>query len=1183
MLSEKELQISGKSYTNKDFPALYTELVDQTNALTTRWDPRTSNESDPGVVILKELAFMGDKINYNIDKNVLEPFMPTCTQETSMRQNCESRGYEMSYYNSATTKVRFTYNGEELGETDVIKLPAYSTVVKSSDDSVYYIITQEVEFTSSQLVCDVPAIEGELFQLTVANATDETLIQLSNLDDNDRIYLPIKNVAQNGIFIANEQFSTQWNRVSNLNVEELGQPNFKFGYDSKKGLPYIEFPRDIANLIGNGLSINYIATKGKDGNVQANYLTQLASTTATKNGEEWTPNLEGDNPDLYIRNESASINGSGIETIDEAYSNYKRTIGVFDTLVTCRDYESAIYSILKDESPYVSNAHVADRRDDINYSTRYYTYSKYGKIYVNASYTNCATAYNLCLYPLNPFTTYSLENYYDSFKPLYDVGYVWSDIEDRRCVSHDYKNLSANDIYAIKNYSKLNARLVTTYKVNSYERAQIIQNVQNALMSKFNARQVEYGVEIPYDTILETIQNADSRIASVSLSEPELSTSYMLASGTEVARNSYNATPADSGLHYFTLELARNVLNGKVSLLDFNDDFDIDLGQNSTSILTNLAKVDTNANIEIPDDATMSYTLKENEVIQIVGPSLLDELTYSAYIYYDFNPSNTSTVVNAGTVYELKPGDVLYIYYTDSDKKPQKIKYTSGTLIQPMGLSLELTPQSAGGGRVQRPSEDGDKWYYALSASESINMKKLNSTRLGTLTSCYWLRNNANNELFLASDYSGGVAEIILGDDEYFFYTDKGFNTLISVGSGTTIKTNMPYAQDFWCVDKVSIKDIVEKGLLQLKDYWKQINFTANNTVSGTYLDMQENSIITLVEGNTIKLSNLTTERYITNSLVELQDSDFPVTFTIDGNTDNVTPYDVASMKWRIKSRLDIISGKDNYQKLVGSQVVKFYDKDNNTLTLNASNDDVFNLNMFTDIAGGVGVDLSTLNSKNELEYPLSVYKYVASASQPTRNTQDMAEITLEAGNDVTYDTPKLTGMNSLLMLYWTPGAANSYLYVTAKNSSDEDVTITFYPDTEYEDITDEGMYVLNLPDTVASINLASDEGGKVTLSKPRFFSGYNPQLGIETLAEELALTDAQKGSVYGDLESRISTLSGGKFYYSLKVDDTNAIESDDLSSPYALYDYNNVANKCVITEIDIENSDIDVARSSRT
>jgi hypothetical protein len=60
-------------------------------------------------VLLKVLTAVADKLNYNIDKNTLEAFMPSAAQEESMRKLCDMMGYAMQYYRSATTPVTIYY------------------------------------------------------------------------------------------------------------------------------------------------------------------------------------------------------------------------------------------------------------------------------------------------------------------------------------------------------------------------------------------------------------------------------------------------------------------------------------------------------------------------------------------------------------------------------------------------------------------------------------------------------------------------------------------------------------------------------------------------------------------------------------------------------------------------------------------------------------------------------------------------------------------------------------------------------------------------------------------------------------------------------------------------------------------------------------------------------------------
>ena len=54
MNNSQDPKFSKFSYVNKDFASIYPELLDLASQLTDKWHPANSNESDPGVVLLKE-------------------------------------------------------------------------------------------------------------------------------------------------------------------------------------------------------------------------------------------------------------------------------------------------------------------------------------------------------------------------------------------------------------------------------------------------------------------------------------------------------------------------------------------------------------------------------------------------------------------------------------------------------------------------------------------------------------------------------------------------------------------------------------------------------------------------------------------------------------------------------------------------------------------------------------------------------------------------------------------------------------------------------------------------------------------------------------------------------------------------------------------------------------------------
>ena len=422
MITKHELEIANTSYTKKDFYQIYPESVELINTLTDKWSPENSNESDPGVVLVKLASFIGDKNNYSIDKNILENFMPSCTQEESMRKLCDMMGYNMHYYQSATTNISIMYVGDKLvtGENKVV-LPE-GTVI-TNDNINYILLTNDndlgaIEFHNKNVQQSVKAIETTgLVDLT----PNEDYIQLSQLDQNNIYYLPETQIASNGLFIKSflnkdestniSLFSEKWKLVNNLNDQPLRSLVYKFGYDSKRKLPYIQFPNDISNLINGGLSIKYLRTSGSNGNISANTLTKINSTTTYKivSSDEITEEQIEDtngNQVFVLKNINASNNGTDKETIDEAYVGFKKTIGTFDTLVTCRDYSNAIYNLVNNETdniPLVSNIQVSDIRNDLNNSSKIVTYNENGLVYKDKAKVEdgkeLISHFDLVLYP----------------------------------------------------------------------------------------------------------------------------------------------------------------------------------------------------------------------------------------------------------------------------------------------------------------------------------------------------------------------------------------------------------------------------------------------------------------------------------------------------------------------------------------------------------------------------------------------------------------------------------------------------------------------------------------------------------------------------------------------------------------------------------------------------------------
>lgn len=867
MLTKNEVTSLSLSPTKKDFVQIWNELLEVAGKLSERWDPTSTNESDPGIVILKALTGIADKLNYNIDKNILEAFMPTAAQEDSMRKLCDMLGYSMKYYRSAVTDVTIKYYNPDPSEEEAsamasgLYIPKFTVITNGDQDISYFTVNQTPFYISatSPTTQPIPCMEGQIVKCESVN--DNNVITVNHITENNRFYLPETQIAENGVFVYNIFTSnsadtvledgTPWKAVDNLNTQARGTRVFKFGFDSYESRPYIEFPEDYSELFNDGLFIYYTRTSGINGNVSSRTLTQLELPSITG----WS-NVSTES--FSVENINSATTGANVESIQQAYTNFKKTIGTFETLVTCRDYMNKIYSLTKaNDKPLVSNILVTDIRNDLNravvicscddagifyketpliastnnisskltvgrseqlteseYSepelaeetieaptileeidspieqgeqeiieellvastankpvyvtpAKYFSYgdwtsgsryieryanwclgsdsgiavfndeyskdlvdsddfvadagglvseytdpdectrSKYwlitqnGKTYTTKlpidwvrstktaqtnvlrktitqqvtkteKYKQTKTITNVRVdnYTKEIDTKYAIDHFDLVFYPFksynqikssvtdvqstYDASFTYAgnstlaDIKNAleadgiKTIAHNIRTPEDGDILSINNYLRLTATIATNFKVTTEEAKSIKDNIKVALANAFNMRELDFGEEIPFDSIVEIMEKADARIRVASLNEPALYTTFSVLTGkstgtptvteyavasdwldADIAKSTGKLDPnsnfntAEAKAIYNKLAV-RNILAGRVSLFNYNNTFKTSFSEGAfkitnkitdkTALPGNLLKPDENNPFTIWTEGDTVYT-----------------------------------------------------------------------------------------------------------------------------------------------------------------------------------------------------------------------------------------------------------------------------------------------------------------------------------------------------------------------------------------------------------------------------------------------------------------------------------------------------------------------------------------------------------------------------------------------
>ena len=519
------------SYTKKDFQTIYPELLDLVKQLTTKWDPSISNESDPGVVLLKLNALIADKCNYNIDKNVLECFPLSVTQEQNARQLFEQLGYYMKWYTSASTYLSLKWVGE-VQQDVTYKIPAF-TMVTDDEKTVVYTLTGylpttnanqfdigSMELPANGKAINVKAIQGVAVKYDI---NGETTITAAHLDSNNRIYFNASNVAENGVFITNigsiSNYSS-WIRKDNLLVEEYGNTYYKFGVTNNGNNCYIEFPADAEDLIKDGIEITYILSDGLYGNITSSQLSNFYSDLTVYSSLDSTVVLNSDN--TKITNYFASTDGQNPENIDQGYSGYKRTVGTFNTLITLRDYLNFVIT-----NNLCSNGFVCDRTNDIQNTYAIMSDSnginKLTTVIEQDGSSDKLTAFSLKLYLTKYYATVASDAAFNATFTLQNSQELTNTelyLEDLKGIQHDfmpldYTNDTQSHFLYFKNKYPLNCVIIPQYTVSDSAKVDIQNNVRKALYANLNAKEIEFGDTISQEYLYKIILNADNRIKNV--------------------------------------------------------------------------------------------------------------------------------------------------------------------------------------------------------------------------------------------------------------------------------------------------------------------------------------------------------------------------------------------------------------------------------------------------------------------------------------------------------------------------------------------------------------------------------------------------------------------------------------------------------------------------------------------
>ena len=312
-------------YTSRDYAAI---LADMT-ALIPNFSPTWTNRdpADFGMTLLELFSYMGDILNYYIDRAANEGFLATATQRQSVLQLANLIGYTPTDAVAATVTLTFK---NTTGAS--IPVPALTQVATSL---VANSTTSQVIFETDSAVTVPTGAPGYItVKATQGVTTSNEVVAVANGNPNQSYALRKTSVINNTVQITIGGVS--YNKVQYL-IDSNGYDPVFTTFTNSESVTYITFGDGVSGRIppsGVQIYATYRTGGGAIGNVASNLIKNIYKVPSGT----IPAGLSVVNQDINIAGDGAATGGADAETIDSIRVNAALSIRAVNRAVSLSDY-----------------------------------------------------------------------------------------------------------------------------------------------------------------------------------------------------------------------------------------------------------------------------------------------------------------------------------------------------------------------------------------------------------------------------------------------------------------------------------------------------------------------------------------------------------------------------------------------------------------------------------------------------------------------------------------------------------------------------------------------------------------------------------------------------------------------------------------------------------------------------
>lgn len=334
-------------YTSRDYFSLREDLILRIKEYLPTWSGE--DPADFGVAMVEAFSYMGDVVNYYIDRVANESYLPTATQRQSILNISKNYGYIPAGFRAASLTVQFVNDDET-----AVTLPAGTELLASVNvgdvvvDLIYTVPTETVvpaKVGETQGSVETTAfnyeeiaarpenaatgpgdIAGEL--IAVSNGQPDQVYRLSEaqvLEDSPVIYVQV-----------GDDFEP-WRLVDHLADYGPFDSVFTVSTDANE-FTFINFGDGVSGKIPprfSTIKATYRVGGGSIGNIATNLLDEIYRVPGLSDSQVATLSTT-----LEVKNTSAGVGGQEPESNESIKENAPKALTALNRAVSLRDFAS---------------------------------------------------------------------------------------------------------------------------------------------------------------------------------------------------------------------------------------------------------------------------------------------------------------------------------------------------------------------------------------------------------------------------------------------------------------------------------------------------------------------------------------------------------------------------------------------------------------------------------------------------------------------------------------------------------------------------------------------------------------------------------------------------------------------------------------------------------------------------